>query len=286
MRIVLVALSILTLLFLTGCDDQASLTRAFDHGHDVGYTEGRDDTFRAIYPGTDHNYSPVVGRAHTAFAALGALKIIASIAVFCILLVEKSQSRIEVAGKVMFGAVGSTLAFFLGPPLGVSSLVNSIIFIASPSSEALVWLVIVIAAAGAYSFAALVERIYPYVNGLWVEAWSILFAAAFGTSIIQGLVVLFFGSPGANNYLGANLLVGAFLGGTMYLAVQLLRRAQMVRAERESQETPQRKLSIGTLFDDFDAIFNGTGAPKRRPYGNVGNANARQRENHETRKPH
>jgi hypothetical protein len=282
MRILVVALSILTLLFLTGCDDQASLTRA----HDAGYAEGRDDTFKAVYPGTDHNYSLVVGRAHTAFAAFGALKIIVSIAIFCFLLVEKSHSRIEVAGKVMFGAVGATLAFLLGPSLGVSSFVNDIIFIASPSSDALVWLVIVIAAAGAYSFAALVERIYPYLNGLWVEAWSILFAAAFGTSIIQGFAVLFFGSPGANNYLGANLLIGAFLGGTMYLAVQLLRSAQMLRAEQESQETPQRKSSIDTLFDDFDAIFNRTDAPKRRRYGNPGDANARQRENHETRKTH
>jgi hypothetical protein len=282
MRILVVALSILTLLFLTGCDDQASLTRA----HDAGYAEGRDDTFKAVYPGTDHNYSLVVGRAHTAFAAFGALKIIVSIAIFCFLLVEKSHSRIEVAGKVMFGAVGATLAFLLGPSLGVSSFVNDIIFIASPSSDALVWLVIVIAAAGAYSFAALVGRIYPYLSGLWVEAWSILFAAAFGTSIIQGFAVLFFGSPGANNYLGANLLIGAFLGGTMYLAVQLLRSAQMLRAEQESQETPQRKSSIDTLFDDFDAIFNRTDAPKRRRYGNPGDANARQRENHETRKTH
>lgn len=277
MKILLVALSVLTLMFLAGCNDQASWSEGFNAGRNVGYHEGSDDAFRAVYPGTDHHYSPVIGSTHAAFAALGALKIIVSIVAFCFMLVEKSRSGVEVAGKIMFGAVGSTLAFFLGPPLGISSFVNHIIFFASPSSEALVWLVIVIAAAGAYFFAALVGRICPYLNGLWVEAWSILLAAAFGTSIIQGLIVLFFVSPEANNYLGANLLVGAFLGGTMYLAVRLLRIAQQMRAEQESLETPQpTRLSGDTPVDNLDAIFNRTGTLRRSRYSNVGNASKRR----------
>ena len=223
---------LLLLLCLTSCEQNVAdqhFNEGYGQGYAVGkkegYASGYREAYELIHPSTDHHYSAMVGFVHQAFALLGAVKIILSIVLCCLILIEKSASNIEVAAKIMFAAMGSVVAFFSSPSLGVQTSLDSVLTSPSPSNQTGVWVIILLSAGSTYALVSLFTRLFKRIHGVKIEAWCIFLLAGLGTIILRPLGGFLFESPDVNNYLGSNFLIGVSIGGVMYLAIQLLNDA-------------------------------------------------------------
>jgi len=245
-------IGLLVLLLLAGCEQQiadnhykAGYEKGYADGnaagHSQGYSEGQEagyakgltagkekgyaDAYEQFTPGTKHGYSSIMGVTFGIFALLGALKILVSISVLAFVLFKRSNSGQETAAKILFGIAGTTVALFTLPLLGIQGAVDAILSAPSPSNTIILWLIQLGVAAATYVLARLVESLFGYLHGVWIEVWSMFALAAFSTLIIHSLGKFIFYSPDINDYFGSNILVGVFVGGIMFIAVKLVEEA-------------------------------------------------------------
>lgn len=235
---------LLVLLLLTACDGDR-YTEGYGDGHRNGFTEGeqkgiekgkqqgiqegKEEAWRAIYPGTRHHYSSEVALTQRFLASLGAIKIILALFFFCEKLIERSKSTTERIAKSLFAITGSVVGL-VAVQLAGHELLDAFLLTDSPPDPIVVSIVIVVFAAFAYLAAAVFDWLF-YVERLWVEQWCLFITAGLCAIFGHSLLNIFVNSPDINDYLGSNCLVGVFIGGAMYFAVKLGKKAARLRHE-------------------------------------------------------
>jgi hypothetical protein len=235
----MLAVLLFSFVFLAGCEQKVEDVH-YRQGYSDGYVKGKaagySEGYQTAYPGTNHRYSSVVGGAHKLFAFLGAFKIVVSLVIFIVFLFERSKSSEEVAGKILFGAVGSVLAFFTLPLLGVQGTLNSALLAPSPSNSLKLWVLTIFAGVITFALGNVAEKIFRAINGVWIEVWGIFTATALVTVLVHGLVNLFWYSSDVNDYLGSDILVGVFMGGLLYIATRLVQEAIQKRVHADKNK--------------------------------------------------
>lgn len=225
--------------------NSAGLSAGQREGYRKGYAEG----FAAVFPSTNHGYSAVLGTTSTVLASLALIKILLSIVILNYLLIERSASKEELAAKIIFGVLGSIIAYFTAPLLGIQSGLSKFLLLSSPDNSVLVWSIILVSAVSTYWIARGIQLLYPHVHGVWVEVWTVLVSVLLGTVLVSFLFHVFTGAAPAG-YVGGDILIGVTIGVMTFFAVKLVEIAVKKRNESD-------KKLLGSLFGASTTNFIG-----------------------------
>lgn len=191
-------------------------------GREYGQQEGERAAILRFFPGGDPHLDGVWGAGYRVLVFAGAIKVIGALLFAIVFLIRRGTGR-QIVGKIIMGALGTVLVFWLSRAVGFSAFLRHAA-LQPVASSALFWFLRGVGAAVmVYAAIATFRRIFVRTQvAVWVDAWCILVITAVVTPTVPVLMDTLFAVPDINRYLSSDVLPGALMGGLFYLAQELL----------------------------------------------------------------
>ncbi|MGH8564865.1 MAG: Yae1 family protein [Gammaproteobacteria bacterium] len=230
--IITLGLIVSVILLLLGCNSSEQYQRGYREGHQAGreqtaqerYDAGYRDGFERAKPGSAQGMPEWVQAIYRVMIWGGVLKIIVSLLYTAITLTFIDDNEKHVLGKVLFGALGVTLAIAVGVYVRLPEVAEAILLIPAPSSFAGQLFAMGVAACGMYWMLWLLTQLLRHggQGHAVADGWIVCGLSALLAVLVPVGLESWRSVPDVTKYLAGALFSGTLLGGMYYFALKLL----------------------------------------------------------------